>query len=251
MRSNTLTLAAAVGLTLSLNAGCSGEGPQSYTDAYTPGPAVEITADVESLAFGTVRADQDASTTKTVALTNGGGEDAKMTGVFISGAFTDYSVDGCDQPYTEGTPSGDLQNTSCEVALPAGATTTITVRFTPSVGATPEACASHEATLTLAFNSSETTDLSVALSGAGESDDDGDGKLCIADSDCDDANPLTYPGATEGDDNKDNDCDGTVDEDIAEVTDPPVQDTPTASAIPSTPTANPTTPTPDAPTVAP
>jgi hypothetical protein len=45
-------------------------------------------------------------------------------------------------------------------------------------------------------------------------DDDGDGfdELNPDHTDCDDTDPLTYPGATEIHDDKDNDCDGEVDE---------------------------------------
>ncbi len=54
-------------------------------------------------------------------------------------------------------------------------------------------------------------------SGSDLTDVDGDGFDSVqidGGTDCDDANPATYPGATEIDDDLDNDCDGSVDEEL-------------------------------------
>jgi len=58
---------------------------------------------------------------------------------------------------------------------------------------------------------SATIQLLSAYVGPSPGDEDGDGYLAAVD-DCDDANPIVYPGAPEIIDGHDNDCDGFIDE---------------------------------------
>ncbi len=111
-----------------------------------------------------------------------------------------------------GTFSVGPENVLDAGVVPVGLSTGLTVTFAP------DGEGASAAVLTILSNDPVNDRVDIPLTGSGiapvEEDLDGDG-YTLDDGDCDDGDPSVYPGALEACDQKDNDCDGEVDEEGA------------------------------------
>jgi predicted outer membrane repeat protein len=156
------------------------------------GPSLAISA--ESLDFGEVAVDGEASLSFTLS-NEGGGEIELLSVTLIEGETTTWALERGD-----------------ESVLGAGASAEVIVTFSPlEEGAL-------DGRIQVRSDDAANSNLYVTLAGVGtpsEADDDGDG-FSPADGDCDDGDASVNPGAEEICDGADNDCDGAVPEDEAD-----------------------------------
>ena len=94
------------------------------------------------------------------------------------------------------------------LTLPPAAKAEVAVRYCPS------ADGSCLATLPLVWTGTgpRSGTLAVALEGVGISPDEDQDGYTLSDGDCDDGDPTVFPGAPEAPNDRDDDCDGTIDE---------------------------------------
>lgn len=150
-------------------------------------PALTVSA--EALDFGAVPV--GAPQTRSFTLTNTGGGSVELLSIsLIEGSAAVWSVERDD----------------AVTALGGGESTEVEVTFSPSQQSP------YEGRVQVRSDDPDAGSLYVSLSGEGglsTSDNDGDGHS-PADGDCDDGNAAVHPGADEGCDGRDTDCDGDV-----------------------------------------
>jgi len=198
---------------LTLCVGCETTEIPSAEGHFTPEPDVELAVDVDSIDFGSARADLGETVTRSVSISNLGTSDVLMDGVFQEGLYENYVVDACEgyeAPAEDETPAEVLASASCEISIAAGGSVSIDITFAPTVQVDPATCTDRSSSVTFSFASNGTRELSVSLSGIGDSDFDDDGALCSADNDCEDDDASKSPSGTEICDGIDNNCDEEV-----------------------------------------
>jgi predicted outer membrane repeat protein len=146
----------------------------------------DLSVDTESLDFGTVALGE--SSALDVTLSNAGGTAVNVLSVTL--------IDG-DQDVFALSRAGDV--------VEAGASLPVTVTFTP------EDEELYTGQVQIRTDDEELDNVLVVLRGIGgpsNADNDGDG-VSIGEGDCDDYNDTVYPGAPEGCDGRDTNCDGS------------------------------------------
>ncbi len=191
-------------LLLPLLAACPDEGDDDDATSaipvtQTPTEAGRLDVSPTSVTFPDTEA--GAQTVETIVLTNSGAGPITLAAVYFpndaDGAFA----------FAPG------QNDPTGTVIQGEDSLTVSIAFAPPTSGT------FDGTWRVASNDPDRPSIDVPLSGTGTTptspDDDQDG-YTVADGDCDDDDPDVHPGATEICNDRDDDCNGEVDEQAAD-----------------------------------